>query len=250
MRRYLTELLGTLALVLTVGCSVLGDRPFAAFAIGGVLAAMVYAGGHISGGHYNPAVTLAVWVRGSFATRDLLPYCVAQFVGALLGAASARFITDTHGHATTPTGRDAGVVLLAEFLFTFLLAYVVLNVATSSDNQHNDFYGAAIGTTVAVGVIAVGPLTGGAFNPAVVVGGWAMGLFAGGAIWLYLLATVVGGAAAGGTFRVLNPHDSAEPALRHAPAWRGSPVRGRGADVSGQRPGEEDAPQKVLHPGR
>ena len=182
MRRYIAEhlaeyieFLGTSALVLTVGCSVLGARPLAPLAIGGVLAVMVYAGGHISGGHYNPAVSLAVWVRGRLASRDLLLYWAAQLVGALLGAVLAHFLIDTRGHATrghatTPTGRDAAVVLLAEFLFTFLLGYVVLNVATSHDNEHNGFYGVAVGTTVMAGAIAVGPLTGGAFNPAVVAG--------------------------------------------------------------------------------
>src|SRR6185295_17162075 len=114
------------------------------------------------------------------------------------------------GHATTPAGRDAAVVLLAEFLFTFLLAYVVLNVATSRDNEHNGFYG-----------IAVGPLTGGAFNPAVVAGGSVIGLFSGSGIWLYLLATLLAGAAAGGAFRLLNPED-----VGPARSNRSAPARG------------------------
>jgi len=218
---YIVEFLGTSALVLTVGCSVLGARPLAPLAIGGVLAVMVYAGGHISGGHYNPAVSLAVWVRGRLASRDLLLYWAAQLVGALLGAVLAHFLIDTRGHATTPTGRDAAVVLLAEFLFTFLLGYVVLNVATSRDNEHNGFYGVAVGTTVMAGVIAVGPLTGGAFNPAVVAGGSVIGLFSGSGIWLYLLATLLAGAAAGGAFRLLNPED-----VGPARSNRSAPSRG------------------------
>jgi len=217
---YIVEFLGTSALVLTVGCSVLGARPLAPLAIGGVLAVMVYAGGHISGGHYNPAVSLAVWVRGRLASRDLLLYWAAQLVGALLGAVLAHFLIDTRGHATTPTGRDAAVVLLAEFLFTFLLGYVVLNVATSRDNEHNGFYGVAVGTTVMAGAIAVGPLTGGAFNPAV-AGGWVIGLFSGSGIWLYLLATLLAGAAAGGAFRLLNPED-----VGPARSNRSAPARG------------------------
>jgi aquaporin Z len=182
---------------------------------------MVYAGGHISGGHYNPAVSLAVWVRGRLASRDLLLYWTAQLAGALLGAVLAHFLIDTRGHATTPTGRDAAVVLLAEFLFTFLLAYVVLNVATSRDNEHNGFYGVAVGTTVMAGVIAVGPLTGGAFNPALVASGWIIGLFSGSGIWLYLLATLLAGAAAGGAFRLLNPED-----VGPARSNRSAPARG------------------------
>jgi len=187
---------------------------------------MVYAGGHISGGHDNPAVSLAVWIRGRLASRDLLLYWTAQLAGALLGAVLAHFLIDTRGHATrghatTPTGRDAAVVLLAEFLFTFLLGYVVLNVATSRDNEHNGFYGVAVGTTVMAGVIAVGPLTGGAFNPALVASGWIIGLFSGSGIWLYLLATLLAGAAAGGAFRLLNPED-----VGPARSNRSAPARG------------------------
>ena len=134
----------------------------------------------------------------------------------------AYFLIETRGHATTPTGRDAAVVLLAEFLFSSLLGYVVLNVATSRDNEHNGFYGVAVGTTVMAGAIAVGPLTGGAFNPAVVAGGWGIGLFSGSAVWLYLLATLLAGATAGGAFRLLNPAD-VDPAR----SKRAAPARGK-----------------------
>lgn len=208
MRRYLTELIGTFALVFTIGCAVLGKAgDFAPIAFGAVLIGMVYAGGHISGAHYNPAISLALFIRGRFEARELLPYWAAQLMGALLASIAARYITDNEASTATLEGRDVGVALLAEFLFTFFLAWVVLNVATSKDHPGNHFYGLAIGFTVIAGAYAVGPYTGAAFNPAVVVGAWIMGLIAGGSLWIYFLATLAGGAAAGLTFKALNPDD-------------------------------------------
>ncbi len=208
MRRYVTELIGTFALVFTIGLATLGKTPLAPLAIGAVLMVMVFAGGHVSGAHYNPAVSLAALVRGRLPLTDLLPYWAAQVVGAVLAGIAARYITDTHGNATTPHGRDISVILLAEFLFTFFLAYVVLNVATSKDTENNSFYGLAIGFTVLAGAVAVGPISGAAFNPAVAVGAWVMDLFTAGSLWIYFLATFAGGAAAAFAFRALNPEDA------------------------------------------
>lgn len=209
MRRYITELIGTFALVFTIGTTVLGNQPgvIAPLAIGGVLAVMVFAGGHISGAHYNPAVSLAVLIRGRLERKDLLPYWAAQLVGALLAALAAHYITDTKGSSPAFSGRDIGVALLAEFLFTFFLAYVVLNVATSRDHLLNHFYGLAIGFTVMAGAFAVGPYSHGAFNPAVAVGIWVMGLVAAKSLWIYFVANLAGGAAAAFAFRALNPED-------------------------------------------
>ena len=209
MRRYVTEAIGTFALVFTIGCTVLGGKPgvIPPLAIGAVLMVMVFAGGHISGAHYNPAVSLAAFVRGRLAAKDLLPYWGAQIVGGLLAGAAARYITDTKAHTTAFKGRDIGVALLAEFLFTVFLAYVVLIVATSKVNENNSFYGLAIGFTVMAGAFAVGPFSGGAFNPAVAIGGLVLGIVAGGSLWIYLLACLAGGAAAGLTFKALNPED-------------------------------------------
>lgn len=210
MRRYVTELIGTFALVFTIGSTVLGGKPgvIAPLAIGSVLMVMVFAGGHISGAHYNPAVSLAVFLRGRLAAKDLLPYWAAQLIGGLLAAAAARYITDTSGPTMSFHGRDIGVALLSEFLFTFFLAYVVLNVATSKDHPDNSFYGLAIGFTVMAGAFAVGPFSGGAFNPAVVLGIWVMDIINAGSLWIYLLATLAGGAAAALTFKALNPDDA------------------------------------------
>jgi aquaporin Z len=216
MRRYLTELIGTFFLVFTVGCCVLGKVPVAPLAIGSALMVMVYAGGHISGGHYNPAVTLAVLVRGKIEPIDAIGYWTAQIVAGLLAALTAKFVINpAPPTALSPTGREIGTAFLAEALFTFALAYVVLNVATSRDHLGNSFYGLAIGFTVAAGAFAVGGVSGGAFNPAVALGAATMGLFAWAKIWIWLLAELIGGALAGVVFLALNPGDrgtAVEPA--------------------------------------
>ena len=170
MRRYVTEFIGTFFLVFAVGCTVLGKVPLAPLAIGVTLMVMIYAGGHISGGHYNPAVTLAVLVRGKISRVDAVGYWVAQVVGGLLAALAARYLVNpAKVTALSPSGRGVTVALLAEAIFTFALAFVVLNVATSRDHPDNGFYGLAIGFTVVAGAFAVGGLSGGAFNPAVAV---------------------------------------------------------------------------------
>ena len=209
MRRYITEFVGTFGLVLTIGCVVLSQSSLAPLAIGGALAALVFAGGHISGAHYNPAVTLAVFLRGRVSGTDVLPYFGVQIVGGLLGAGAARLIIapDSVEALSFTGGREIAVALLAELCFTFLLAFVVLNVATSKDHPDNSFYGLAIGFTVFAGAASVGSLSGGAFNPAVAIAASAIGLFSWSAIWIYLVANFAGGALAALAFRLLNPED-------------------------------------------
>jgi aquaporin Z len=208
MRRYITEFIGTFGLVLTIGCVVLGGSNLAPLAIGGVLAALVFAGGHISGAHYNPAVTLAVFLRGRLRGMDVLPYFGAQIVGGLLGALAARMIVSPASiDALSFSGRKIAVALVAELLFTFLLAYVVLNVATSQDHADNSFYGLAIGFILFAGASAVGGLSGAAFNPAVAIAVSAIGLFSWSGIWIFLVANFAGGAIAALVFRLLNPED-------------------------------------------
>jgi aquaporin Z len=208
MRKYVTEFVGTFGLVFTVGTAVMAGSPLAPLAIGAVLMVLVYAGGHISGAHYNPAVSLAAFLRGSLSAAELGPYWLAQAAGALVAAAAAKFVINPGPFAALDlTGRAIAAGLIAEFIFTFALAFVVLNVATSKDNEGNSFYGLAIGFTVFVGAAAVGKISGGAFNPAVAFGASVMGLFSWANIWIYLLADFAGGAAAALTFRYLNPGD-------------------------------------------
>jgi aquaporin Z len=186
MNKYLTEFIGMFFFVLTVGCAVIGNSigALAPLAIGSVLMIMVYAGGHISGGHFNPAVTLGVWLRGKCETKDVLPYMIAQLAGAALAAMVVKYLRA--GTAVTPMTVATLPALLAEFLFTFALVYVVLNVATAKGTAGNSFYGLAIGFTVVVGAFAVGNVSGGAFNPAIAVGISILGLSAWSNIWIYL----------------------------------------------------------------
>jgi aquaporin Z len=209
--KYVVEAIGTLFLVFTVGAAVGSHSPLAPLAIGAVLMVMVYAGGHLSGGHYNPAVTLAALVRRRITLRDAAGYWLAQFGAGLLAAVLVRTVIDPAEVAKTTTLTLTGASMLAAFvvemLFTFALCYVVLNVATSKDHPDNSFYGLAIGFTVVAGAVAVGAISGGAFNPAVTLGAVVMGMFAWPTLWVYLVAQVVAGAGAGAVFLALNPND-------------------------------------------
>jgi aquaporin Z len=208
MAKYIVEFIGTFFLVFTVGMTVIdpGAGDMAPLAIGSALMVMIYAGGHISGGHYNPAVTLAVWTRGRSTAVDAIAYWVAQ---VLAGLAAAYVVIYMKGSPKLPTPKemDVGRALLAEFLFTFALAYVVLNVATAKGTAGNSNYGLAIGFTVLTGAYAVGGISGGAFNPAVAAGITAMGLKRVADIWIYLVADLAGGFVAGMLFKMLNRED-------------------------------------------
>lgn len=207
MRNYVTEFIGTFFLVFTVATAVLTESALAPLAIGASLMVMIYAGGHISGAHFNPAVSLAAWVRGALPTRDLAPYWVAQLAGGAAGAFLGSFAAGATGAAEPFTGVVVSQALLVEFLFTFALAWVVLNTATSKATEGNSFYGLAIGFTVVVGAAAVGGISGGAFNPAVAFGGSLIGLFSWSNLWIYLVANLAGGAAAGLAFKALKADD-------------------------------------------
>jgi len=206
MKKYLVEFIGTFFLVLTIGCAVLSREAgiIPPLAIGAVLMVMVYAGGHVSGAHFNPAVTLAVFLRGRCEKKDVLPYMAAQVGAAIVAAIVAGFIA---GSGTPMEITNVPAALLAEFLFTFALAYVVLNVATAKATAGNSFYGLAIGFTVLVGAFAVGRISGGAFNPAVAIGAAMMKLLNFQDIWIHLVADFGGGAAAASVFKFINSAD-------------------------------------------
>ena len=214
MRKYVAEFIGTFFLTLTVCTAVLKGAPLAPLGIGAVLMVMIFAGGHVSGAHFNPAVTVAVFLRGKMPARDIAPYMVSQAVGAALAAGAARWLAGSNPNpAFTATGSHLATAVFAELLFTFALAYVVLNVATSKDHPNNSFYGLAIGFTVLAGAITVGPISGGVFNPAVGVGVTLAGLVSPSLLWLYAIVECAGAALAALAFRMLNPGDlDAEPA--------------------------------------
>jgi aquaporin Z len=207
MNKYITEFIGTFFLVLTIGCTVIpgASGVIPPLAIGAALMVMIFAGGHVSGGHYNPAVTLAVWIRGKCDTKDVVPYMIAQVAAAIVAAVTVMFLY--HEGRSPMHIEKVPAALLAEFLFTFALAYVVLNAATAKANSGNSFYGLAIGMTVMTGAFAVGGISGGAFNPAVAVGLGVMKLVNYSDLWIHLLADFAGGAVAGFTFKAINPTD-------------------------------------------
>ena len=207
MKKYLTEFIGTFFLVLTVGMTVVapGAGSWAPLAIGSALMVMIYAGGHVSGGHYNPAVTLAVWLRGRCAASDVPGYWIGQTAGAFAAAALTLFLKGNP--AVTPADLNRVPALLAEFVGTFALCYVVLNVATAKATAGNSNYGLAIGFTVAAMAFAFGGISGGAFNPAVATGITVMHLEKVANLWVYLVANLAGGALAAGIFRLVNPQD-------------------------------------------
>jgi aquaporin Z len=204
MRKLIVEAIGTFFLVLTIGMVVIdpGAGAMAPLAIASALMVMVYAGGHISGAHYNPAVTLAVYIRGKATSSDLVGYWIAQIIGGVLAAHVVK--TFKAGAPVTAAMPNVVPALLAEFIFTFALAWVVLNVATTKGNEGNSHYGLAIGFTVLTGAYAVGSISGGAFNPAVAVGITLMGLSALKNIWIFLVADLAGGAMAAAAFNMLD----------------------------------------------
>lgn len=209
MKKLLTEFTGTFFLVLTIGLCVTQGVALAPLAIGSALMVMVYMGGHISGAHYNPAVSLAARMRGAMPAADLVPYWIAQLLGALAASGVTMVIV---GDTFAPVpGADASTaaVLLVEVLFTFALALVVLNVATDPDTAGNSYYGLAIGFTVMVGAFAGGAISGGAFNPAVGTGPTIIHALAGDGsfnpLWLYWVGPLVGGALAAVVYGIQHP---------------------------------------------
>jgi aquaporin Z len=210
MKKFIIEFIGTFFLVFTVGTCVVNPDAgvIAPLAIGSVLMVMVYAGGHISGGHYNPAVTTAVAIRGRMPASDVPMYFLAQIIGAIMAAGASYYLKGGNDMAgAPPPAYVLAQMVFAEFLFTFALAYVVLNVATAKANAGNSFYGLAIGFTVMVGAFTVGPISGGAFNPAVATGCYYLGLIPSGHYVAYIAAELSAGALAAFVFKVLNPED-------------------------------------------
>ncbi len=206
MRNAVVEFIGTFFLVLTAGSAVLSGSPgvIGPLAVGAGLMAMIYAGGHISGAHYNPAVSLGVLLRGRLSAAELAPYWIAQVAGA---AAAAGVVLFLRGAAPSPTVTQPGPAFVAELAFTFALVYVVLNVATAKRTSGNSYFGLAIGFTVLAGAFAVGSVSGALFNPAVAVGALIVGLLPAHMIWLYVIAELLGGVLAAFVFRFLNPED-------------------------------------------
>ena len=163
-----TEFIGTFFLSLTIcTAAVYGSAgEYAPFGIASTLMVMIYAGGHISGAHYNPAVTVSIYLRGACEKDEVLPYIASQVIGAISAALIVEnlLFPDALSPVTAELGTDA---VVAELLFTFALAYVILNVATTESTSGNGYYGAAIALVVFAGAITVGSISLASFNPAV-----------------------------------------------------------------------------------
>lgn len=209
MKVYLTEFIGTFFLVLTIGLGVHAGTPFVPLAVGVALTGMVYMGGHVSGAHYNPAVTLAVWMRGRLPRAQVVPYWAAQLLGSL---AAALVVYLLGGQTLSPApapGATNPQALGAEILSAFALALVVLNVATTKATEGNSYYGAAIGLTVMAGGFVISPISGGGFNPAVGTGFIVVSALLGHGgfshLWLYLVGPLAGATLAAVVFRIQNP---------------------------------------------
>lgn len=203
MKKYIVEFIGTFFLVFTVGLAVRTSAPLAPLAIGSILMVMIFAGGHISGGHFNPAVTLAAFLRGKCARSDVVPYWVAQFLAGAVAALLVNVVL--HGRVTGNAPLHPTIAsFIVEFLFTFALCWVVLNVATAKGTLGNSFYGLAIGFTVFVGAVTVGGISGGAFNPAVGLGVWTMGIESAKQFVIYLGSEACGAIVAAVAFRAIN----------------------------------------------
>lgn len=207
MRKYVAEMIGTFFLALTVTCTVIAGSAavIPPLAIGAMLMVMVFAVGHFSGGHVNPAVSFGVWARGRLPFAQLPPYIAAQLAGGALAALVMPLLRPgLEANSFLPLTMPAFV---AELLFTFALVFVVLNVATARGTMGNPFYGLAIGMTVMAAAFAVGGISGAALNPAVALAISMIGLLPWSLLWLYVAAELLGGLAAAGVFKLLYPED-------------------------------------------
>jgi len=207
----LTEFLGTGFLVFTVAMSVGAGSPYAAIAIGFILLSLVYMGGHLSGAHYNPAVTLGVLLRGKIDPFTAAIYFVCQMAGAFTFGGFAQVFDDDVNGIGYPARADDSEwygALVAEIVITFALVHTILHVATSQAQANNNYFGLAIGFTVASGAISVGPVSGGCFNPAVSVLCILKDDFDD--FWIYWVGPLAGGALAALLFRLIHPEECGE----------------------------------------
>lgn len=203
-QKYCTEFIGTFFLVFTVGCTLLLDNPgvIPAIAIGFALMIMVYAGGHISGGHYNPAVSLAASLRGALPFSRLIQYWFSQFGGAYMAAV---VIGKLLPYVNNVPNNSFNLINLAigEFLFTFALCYVVLLSAMTTKTEGNSYFGLAIGSTVTVGAFAVGGICLAAFNPAVAIGVGVLHMAPWSIIGITIMANLIAAIAATGVYGLI-----------------------------------------------
>ncbi len=206
MKKYLAEGIGTFFLVFVIILTTNdGIGSLAPLAAGATLAALMYASWHISGAHFNPAVTLAMLMRAKIYRTDALYYVVAQIAGAVLASFFGVFLVSCSGEVRIAShlNNNGLCSIIAEFLGTFGLVYVFLNVVSARGNLGNSFYGLAVGLAFAGAGWALGSISGGMFNPALALGATIAGMLDFGDFWIYLLGACMGAAAAASAFQVL-----------------------------------------------
>ena len=215
MRKYTMEFIGTFFLVTGV---IYGG------AIGATLAllVMVYAGGHILGAHYNPAVTVAMYMRGKVSTSELPGYFIAQLLGGAVSALLIFYVFEKEGFTRSCDGFENGILktALAEVIGTFALAFVVLNVATARGTAGNSYFGLAIAGTVLAMALTIGRYSGGVFNPAVGFGLSVHESLCWANLWMFFAAPVVGGVLAAIVFKIVNVADDEHESIPEEPVIR------------------------------
>jgi aquaporin Z len=211
-RKLLTEFIGTFFLMLTIAMVVKSGKAtgFEPIAIGGMIMALIYAGGPVSGAHYNPAVSIAAFIRGIMTINEMVAYIGAQIVAAIFAAVTSSALLQgiATENANLPLEKiDIIPALLAEFFGTFVMVFVILNVATSKRSEGNSYFGLAIAMVVIGIIYAFGPVSGGMFNPAVMAGACVANILEPATSWIYLVGEILGAVIAAIVFRFLNSED-------------------------------------------
>jgi len=206
---FYAEFYGTMMLTLVIAVSAGLGKELAPLAIGLMLVCMVFTYGHLSGGHFNPAVSFAVMIRGKITPLRCLLYTIFQVLGGICGVALGRYVLPEGQNTPVPKYQEneLNAAITAEFFFSMALSTVVLNTATTVSVGPNSFYGLAIGFVVVSGAICVGDISGAVFNPAV---GTGLLIVAGEVrdLWLYWVAPLCGGFVSGVMFHIVNSDEN------------------------------------------
>ena len=194
-QKLIAEFVGTFFLALTICTAAVHgsageEGEYAPFAIAATLMVMIYGVGYITGAHFNPAVTVAIWLRGACEKDDVAPYIAVQIIAGALAALASEMFAKTSVMALE---MDTTQALGAEFLYTFALVFVILNVATSEATEGNGYYGAAIALVVLAGALTVGEISGGSFNPAVTGALFVSGVVDVADLWIHLVPQFIAG---------------------------------------------------------
>ncbi len=206
MQKYVVEFIGTFFLMLSICMAIQsGLGQFIPLVVGAVLIAVIYAGGHISSAHYNPAITFVFFMENKCPPKDVVGYCFAQLIAVILAVLIGTYLSESM-EAVNVTQKVLLPIpaLIAEFLGTFALSFVIMNVAMAKTLEGNGFYGAAIGLIVVGCAYLFGSISGGAFNPAVAIGMAMMGLLNWADLWIFAIANFSGAFLSILAFRFVN----------------------------------------------